>query len=373
MSMDDQPLVSVLTPVYNGAAFLADCIESVLAQTYQNYEYIIVNNCSQDRTLEIAREYAVKDSRIKVHDNAEFLAVIDNHNHAFGLMSPEARYCKMVSADDQIFPDCIARMVELAEANPLVGIVGCYQLSGDVIRWQGFRYPSFVMPGRDVCRRFLLGEQVVVNGKPIFGFGSPTSLLYRADLVRSTKAFYPNPSPHSDTSACFEQLQKSDFGFVYEVLSLEKTHAETQSSASVEMNRYSSARLNDLLQYGSSYLTKQEFDNHLKKELDGYHRFLGVNYVVGFRDKKFWDYHRGRLQELGHPLTRLELFKGVLIAALQGISNPGPTIQKLGKHLSAHSSRAATVHPNAVSSNSVKGAGNKAGVVGAGTTVPGTK
>src|SRR5690242_20501129 len=60
MSLPDKPFVSVLTPVYNGEAYLAECIESVLAQTYPNFEYIIVNNCSKDRTLEIAQSYAKK-------------------------------------------------------------------------------------------------------------------------------------------------------------------------------------------------------------------------------------------------------------------------------------------------------------------------
>src|SRR5438552_13074119 len=96
MAATEQPLVSVLTPVYNGADFIAECIESVLNQTYQNYEYIIVNNCSKDRTLEIAQECAAKDNRIKIHDNTDFVGVIDNHNLAFGLMSPQAKYCKVV-------------------------------------------------------------------------------------------------------------------------------------------------------------------------------------------------------------------------------------------------------------------------------------
>ncbi|MCB0227477.1 MAG: glycosyltransferase, partial [Anaerolineae bacterium] len=53
-----QPLVSVVTPVYNTDKYLADCIESVLAQSYDNWEYVIINNCSTDRSLEIAQRYA---------------------------------------------------------------------------------------------------------------------------------------------------------------------------------------------------------------------------------------------------------------------------------------------------------------------------
>src|SRR5690349_14217032 len=105
MSSREEPLVSVLTPVYNMGQFLPKCIESVLNQTYKNYEYIIVNNCSTDRSLEIALEYAKQDSRIRVQNNERFVGVIENHNSAFHLMSPAAKYCKVVSADDFIFPD----------------------------------------------------------------------------------------------------------------------------------------------------------------------------------------------------------------------------------------------------------------------------
>lgn len=335
MSAKQQPLVTVFTPVYDGERFLAACIESVLKQTYSNFEYVIVNNCSKDRTLEIAREYAAKDSRIRVHDNDQFLGVIDNHNMAFSLMSPQASYGKMVSADDWIFPTCIERLVALAEANPSVGIVGCYQLSGDVVRWQGFTHPKSVFTGKEIGRRFLRQEQIFMHGQAILGFGSPSSLLYRADLVRSTPAFYPNPSPHSDTSACFDQLRKCDFGFVYDVLSFEQTHTATQSYTSAGMNRYSSATLSDLIHYGSYYLDKDELHDRINETLDGYHRFLAVSYFLTHRDKAFWDYHKGRLQELGYPLKRLALWKAALKAALSEIANPGHLLQKLRKRRSA--------------------------------------
>jgi glycosyltransferase involved in cell wall biosynthesis len=310
------PLVSIVTPVYNGEKFLVECIESVLGQTYSNFEYLIVNNGSKDRTLEIAQSYAKKDSRIRVHDNVEFLAVIANHNHAFGLISPSAKYCKVVSGDDFIMPDCIRQMVVLAEANPTVGIVGSYQQSGERVRWQGFPYPQSVFTGRELCRKIFLGN------KPDFGFGSPSSLLYRADLVRSTREFYPNPSPHSDTSACFAAMQHCDFGFIYQVISGEITHNETQSSTSARMNRYSSACLNDLQQYGPSFLSEEELHRAVQQCLDDYHRFLAVNYFVKSQGKDFWNYHRGRLEELGHPLKFAQLGKAIFALALKGVLNP---------------------------------------------------
>jgi len=181
MNPKSQPLVSVVTPVYNAEPYLAECIESVLAQTYENWEYIIVNNCSTDRSLEIAQHYAQQDARIRVHNNGEFLNQMRNWNHAMRQISPESKYCKVVHADDWLFPECIARMVEVAEANPSVGIVGAYRLDEDRVNLDGLPYPSTVIPGREVCRLSLLGGPWV--------FGSPTSLLIRSDIIRSRETF----------------------------------------------------------------------------------------------------------------------------------------------------------------------------------------
>ena len=328
MNAGVQPLVSVVTPVYNGETFLAECIESVLKQTYKNIEYIIVNNCSADRSLEIALNYAKKDSRVRIHSNSKFVAVIENHNIAFRLISPEAKYCKVVSADDFVFPDCIMRMVEVAEANPSVGIVGSYEIAGNRVRWQGFNYPRSVMPGREVCRQDFLGDD------PKFGFGSPTSLLYRADIVRNSEDFYPNSSPHADTSACFKHLQHSDFGFVYQVLSYCRIHDETQSSQSTSINGYLSAGLNNIIQYGPFYLSSEELKRVLKKQLNDYYQFLGIN-IFRFRGRRFWNYHRSRLEELGHPITIPKLIKGAFYKFLREVINPEQAVRKICRRYSS--------------------------------------
>jgi glycosyltransferase involved in cell wall biosynthesis len=326
MQLKSAPLVSVLTPVYNGEEFLEDCIESVLSQTHTNYEYIVVNNRSTDRTLEIASRYAQQDSRIRVHNNADFVPVIANHNIAFNLMSPEAKYCKVVSADDFIFPECLERLVECCEANPSVGIVGCYQLSGAQIRWQGFDYPRTVIPGVEMGRKAFLSDD------KRFGFGSPTSLMYRADLVRGNKEFYPNASPHADTSACFEQLSKSDFGFVFQVLSYERKHEATQSSTSEKLNRGASANLNDVLRYGSLYLSPEEWKHNIDKTLHAYHRYLAANYLFGSRDQAFWHYHKSRLAELGYPLGRIDLLRAAWVELLHPIEAARKARRRIVKH-----------------------------------------
>jgi glycosyltransferase involved in cell wall biosynthesis len=102
------PLVSVISPVYNGEAHLAECIESVLAQTYPDWEYLVVDNCSTDRTFEIAERYAKQDARVPIVRNERFVSAAQNHNIGLGQMSSESRYCKFVHADDWLFAECLA-------------------------------------------------------------------------------------------------------------------------------------------------------------------------------------------------------------------------------------------------------------------------
>src|SRR5580704_16465967 len=123
MNTASEPLVSIVTPVYNEAEFLPECIESVFAQTYQNWDYTIVDNCSTDGSADIARRYAAKDRRIRIWTNREFLRAIPNHNVALRQISPTAEYCKVVLGDDWMFPECLERMVSVAEEHTSVGIV----------------------------------------------------------------------------------------------------------------------------------------------------------------------------------------------------------------------------------------------------------
>lgn len=320
MHSQTQPLVSVLTPVYNTDKYLAECIESVLAQTYTNWEYTIVNNCSTDRTLEIANEYAKRDPRIRVHNNAEFLDIIGNHNLAFRLMSAQSKYCKVVSADDWLYPDCVTQMVALAEANPTVGIVTGYSISSVRINHLGMPYPDAVVPGKEICRRSLLGGPYV--------FGAPTSLLYRSDLVRSVADFYPSASPHADTEACYEYLDRCDFGFVHQIVSFERVHTGQTSEKSRITNYFIAEHLRYLAKYGQKYLAPDEFRKRVRDHLRNYHRFLAKNLLKG-RDAEFWKYHRRQMQDAGYPLTSGALAVATVAIILDKILNPKQTVEGL--------------------------------------------
>jgi glycosyltransferase involved in cell wall biosynthesis len=194
MRVANEPLVSVVTPFYNTAEHLGECIESVLGQSYQNWEYCLVNNCSDDGSDDVAKRYAAEDERIRVVENTEFLSQVQNYNHALRQISPGSRYTKIVQADDWMFPECLERMVRLAEDNRSAGIVGAYRLYGTTVRNCGLPYTTTVIDGKEACR-FMLSRSEQI-------FGSPTSILFRSEILRSRDPFYSEDSLFEDTEAC---------------------------------------------------------------------------------------------------------------------------------------------------------------------------
>ena len=324
MNGNNSPLVSIVTPVHNGEAYLEECIESVLAQTYTNWEYIVVNNRSKDRTAEIAGRYAGRDKRIRVHNNDNFLGVIANHNHAFSLISPESKYCKVVSADDTVFPECLLQMVRCAEAHSSIGVVGSYQLSGGgddwVVRCTGLPYWRMFLTGAEICRLYLLTGLAI--------FGAPTSNLYRSDLVRSTDAFFPNPRAEADVSGCINALRQSDFGFVHQVLSYERCHGDRVTTGSRSFSAYETARINDLLDYGPNFLTDAEQKKRLQELLDDYYRCLAIA-VVNLREREYWRFQKTRLAEMHYQLEPMRLIVSVCAKVVDLVLNPGITLARI--------------------------------------------
>ena len=289
-----QPLVSVVTPVHNGENFLLECIESVLAQSYENWEHIIVNNCSTDGTLAIAEKYAKNDARIKTFSNKQLLPIMKNWNLTLRKISPESKYCKVVHADDLLFPTCLEQMVSLAEAYPKIGVVGSYGLLGNRVVCDGLAHSVEFLPGKEICRLTLLDR---VNC-----FLSPSSLLIRSDLIRKRHCFYNEQKIHADVEACYEILKESDFGFVHQVLTFIRQHGESVTSVvAAPYNREIVWNLDLFLIFGPVYLSETEYYRHLAVRTRKYYDFLAQS-LFRNREKKFWRFHRDFLEEIGFPL-----------------------------------------------------------------------
>jgi glycosyltransferase involved in cell wall biosynthesis len=314
-----EPLISVVTPVYNTETYLAECIESVLLQSYANYEYIIVNNCSTDRSLDIAQSYAKKDRRIRVVDYDLFVGQSQNYNRALQLISDKSKYCKIVQADDWIFPECLSKMAALAETKPSIGIVSSYRILGTMISNYGLPFPISIISGRETCRRHL------IDG--IYLFGSQTSLLFGSDIVRKRTPFFPERSYHPDAEACYEILQDRDFGFVHEILTFSRTDNDSISSDRLQFNPNLLSAFVSVLKYGNVYLEKDEYARCYGRVKERYFKFLGRAYLRNC-DGNFWAYHRQGLENIGYSLRKRELVKYALLFILDKACDPYTTVSR---------------------------------------------
>ncbi|HEY7003427.1 MAG TPA: glycosyltransferase family 2 protein [Gaiellaceae bacterium] len=308
------PIVSVITPVFNGERYLAECIESVLEQTFADWEYVVVDDQSTDATPSIVERYAREDPRIRLHVSDAFRPVIANWNYALKQMSPQASYCKIVHADDLIMPRCLERMVEVAEEHPSAALVGAFRLAGDKVDLDGaVPFRTSVVPGVVICRHSLLGGRYV--------FGSPTSVLLRASAVREREAFYNESHLHADTEACYEVLKESDFGFVHEVLTYTRRHEASITSATRRQGTWLPDHIAMLVKYGPVYLTDEQFDRRLRQMLHRYNRWLARAAIRGrpLRDETFVAHHRRMLAEISDGLEELSTQRGRSLRLWQGL------------------------------------------------------
>jgi glycosyltransferase involved in cell wall biosynthesis len=300
-----QPIVSVLTPVYNGAEYLAECIESVLAQTYPNFEYVIADNASSDDSLRIARAHEERDRRVRVVAYDEHLSNHHAHwNRTLRLLASDPAYVKVVHADDWLFPQCLELMVDVAERNSSVGLVGAYRLDEARVNLDGLPPSTTVVAGRDVARSFMLG------GPLPFLFGSPTSLLIRADLVRERDHFYNEGNMHADNEACLDVLSESDFGFVHQVLTYTRRHNEAVTSRTRRIGTFLPSDLDVLQRWGHVFLSQDEYDRKLVVRLLEYAAFLASRPRIWAR-RESRDYHRKRLSEFLDRTSPLQLAHGL--------------------------------------------------------------
>lgn len=122
----DKPLVSIITPSYNSTKFIPATIESVLAQTYQNWEMLIVDDCSKDESRKVIREYTVKDDRIKLIELTENSGAAVARNTA--IKAAKGKYVAFLDSDDLWVPTKLEKQIEFMEINDYAFTYSKYQL-----------------------------------------------------------------------------------------------------------------------------------------------------------------------------------------------------------------------------------------------------
>ena len=311
--------MSVLTPVYNGEAYLSQCLDSVLAQTYGRWEHVLVDNASTDATGDILQSYSRRDPRIRVVTNDRHVSVIPNHNIAARQVAADSRWCKFLSADDTLLPECLEQMVTLGEAHPTIGLISAYQLQGDKVGLAGLPYPSPLTAGRTIARESLLGRLNV--------FGGASAHMIRADLVRAREPFYDDSNLHADVEACYDVLQTTDFGFVHQVLTFARPHRGSVTfSVARRLNTYLLGHLKSLAQYGPIFLDPDEYAEVLRQRLDAYYTFL-ARALLTPDGREIWVYHRDGLRALGFPVSTARLSRAMLTQVWRVVLSPRELIK----------------------------------------------
>jgi glycosyltransferase involved in cell wall biosynthesis len=284
-------LVSVVTAVYNGADYLGECVESVLGQTHENWDYTIVDNASSDSTPDIAQKYAARDSRIRHLRFDEFVDSTTNHNRAFQAINPESEFCKVVQADDWLYPECLSLMVAAAGTSRSVGVISAYQLWDRRLILDGLPYSTTLEKGRNILRGTLLGRFNVT--------GSPTAHMFRSAHVRERRPFWEEGFRSEDLEATLRVLTRSDFAFVHQVLTFMRRQPGSRFMWSEQMNYRTPEEIVFLLRYGKRIidgkpvLEDNEYRVRLRALLKSYAWWHVRQFprVSRMRDPEFFDFH----------------------------------------------------------------------------------
>ena len=188
--MHGNSILSVLMTSYNREQFISEAIESVLASTYKNFELIIVDDGSKDKTVSIAQSYASKDARVNVYVNEKNLGDYSNRNKAASYATGE--YIMYVDSDDKILPDGFERCINIMQHFPQAGFGmqlneepgdAFYLNPEEAVHRHFFKKPLLMIgPGGTILRRSFF-EQV---GKYPVKYGPANDMYFNLKAVADT-------------------------------------------------------------------------------------------------------------------------------------------------------------------------------------------
>ena len=257
--MRDAPPVSVVMPVYNSAHVVADAVESILHQTFGDFEFIIVDDGSTDSTEEILREYAALDGRIKLYNQGNC-----------GLIASLNRYCRVANgkyiarmdADDISLPARLEKQFRYLEAHSEVGVLGTWIQDVDSNRTPIIEWPVPADPV--VVRWFLFFGNCIAH----------PSVMMRRELLDRLGYYRPNAIHVEDYDLWIRAAEVTGVANLPEVLLQYRVSADSVSSRNVSVQNERSAALSsalrqtgDIVQLYETYVTKVRPDRKQKAEI----------------------------------------------------------------------------------------------------------
>ncbi|NHJ86670.1 MAG: glycosyltransferase family 2 protein, partial [Asgard group archaeon] len=183
MNYKTRPIISVLVTAHNREKYICEAIESILESTFKDYEIIVVDDCSVDKTYEMAKRYEKLDRRIKVFRNNKNLGQFENRNYAASLA--KGLYIKYLDSDDVIYPFALETMLNYMKQFPEAGLAISHTSLHDKKP-----YPILLLP-KEAYRSFFL-----TGGFPNSG---PSAAIIKTKVFADIGGFSKTPYVGSDT------------------------------------------------------------------------------------------------------------------------------------------------------------------------------
>ena len=212
-----EPAISVIMSVYNGEAYLTEAVESVLSQTFRDFELVILDDGSTDRSLEIVRGYAARDSRVRpiTRENRGLIASLNQ-------LIDEARspLLARMDADDRCHPERLAKQYAFLAAHPACGVVGswAHRMGVDSKVWPGRDYEFPVTPAEVLAA---IGYRSVL---------AHPAVMYRREVVRQAGGYRPAFKHVEDYDLWLRMADITEIYNIPEPLLTYRTHGDQVTS-----------------------------------------------------------------------------------------------------------------------------------------------
>ncbi len=227
MTEQSAPLVVVVTPVYNGAEFLREAMLAVQAQTYSNLRHLVIDNASTDATPDIVAEFQGQRVPVDVIRHENLLAQMPNWNSAINAVPSDAKWFRLLCADDTMTMDAVEKMVAIGESDPQIGVVGCIQDINGKVEPALWPTDQTVFSSQEALRHFFEGTGTIM---------APHTLI-RTQARDGVEGFFDTVHNAADTDAILRTLTNWKFGFCHEKLASTLEHEGTVTSRDVAPKR----------------------------------------------------------------------------------------------------------------------------------------
>jgi glycosyltransferase involved in cell wall biosynthesis len=216
------PEISVLLPTYNYASYLPEAIASVLAQDFQDFELLILDDCSSDNTAAVVKPFCARDPRVRFAVNPANLGMVANWNEC--LKEAKGRHIKFLFGDDKLSdPRALTKMLALLQNNPAARLAASARTILDA--QSNVIDISRTLPNGCHDGRKIIADCLIENGNLI---GEPSSVLFRkADAARGFDTAYRQLV---DMEMWFHLLERGDLVYTREPLCAFRRHAGQQTA-----------------------------------------------------------------------------------------------------------------------------------------------